>query len=88
MAATLKPISGKIQCDGSILYGPDNLNPEWDKIPTEYNFVAIDADGEEFMFRDEPTMLTCVWSGLSIETGRMFDMSVIDWKETLSQRPT
>ncbi len=87
MAATLKSLSGKIQCDGTVLFGPDNITPDWEKTPEDYKFVAIDEDGEEFMFYDKPTTGSFVWFGAGIETGRKFDMEVIDWKETLSERP-
>ena len=88
MAATLKPISGKIQCDGSVLCGPDDITPEWHKIPIWCKWVAIDSDGEEFAFENKPLWIKCIWcGGDNVYTGRKFDMSVIDWKETLSERP-
>ena len=71
----------------STLFGPDNLTPDWDNIPEGFNFVAIDEDGEEFMFYDKPIIGAFVWFGAGAVTGRIFYMEVIDWKETLSERP-
>jgi hypothetical protein len=91
MAAKIKPISGKIQCDGTVLFGPDDFTPDWDNIPEPFNTVGIEPCGTEYAFR-------CIrlakplsnWENEpadKIKTGRKFDMSEINWKETLSERP-
>ena len=70
---------------------PD-LTPEWDKILDGfYFFAAIDANGEEYAYQDEPFFSDAskTWqSRLSnIWTGRTFNMKHIDWTKTLSKRP-
>lgn len=91
MAATLKPLPGKIQCDGTVLFGPDDLTPDWDNIPEPFNIVGIEPCGTEYAFRYicGPKPLSS-WENEpadKIKTGRKFDMSEINWKETLSERP-
>lgn len=66
---------------------PD-ITPEWDKIPKEYNYVAIDSDGGEFVYKGKPVAIID-WSSENcwFSTGRVFDMSNIDWTKTVSERP-
>ena len=98
MAATLKPLPGKIQCDGTVLFGPDDLTPDWDNIQEGFDFVAIDGNGEEIAYNSIVSIYDDFYKGWVLKnknvsdfdyyrTGRKFDMEVIDWKETLSERP-
>jgi len=70
---------------------PD-ITPEWDKILDGfYYFVAINADGEEYAYRDEPffSNTSKTWNSClsNILTRRKFNMTNIDWTKTLSKRP-
>ena len=68
---------------------PD-ITPEWDKIDSCYSWVAIDESGFEFSHRGEPKMDDGSWWSSNCEfqqTGRKFDMTIIDWTKTLSKRP-
>lgn len=69
---------------------PD-ITPEWDKIDQKYNWVAIDESGYEFSYSNKPEINDLAWwthpACDLMQTGRKFDMSVIDFRETLSKRP-
>ena len=69
-----------------------DITPEWDKILDGfYYFVAINADGEEYAYRDEPffSNTSKTWNSClsNILTRRKFNMKGIDWTKTLSKRP-
>jgi len=63
----------------------------WDKIPKEYNWVAVHRNGELTAFDVEPKPLRYFWEApngnlrdLYIE---VYNLSGIDWRETLTLRP-
>jgi len=66
-----------------------DITPEWDKIPEGFIFVAIDKNGEEHSYSKEPFPDDRQWRGgwHWNKTGRKFDMTNIDWEQTLSKRP-
>lgn len=77
------------QCKDEPPNAPD-ITPEWDKIPEGFDWVAIDESGFEFSHRGEPKMDDGSWLSSNCEfqqTGRKFDMTIIDFAETLSKRP-
>ena len=82
------------QCKDEPPNVPD-IAPEWDKIPEQFQWVAVDSDGEEIAHRYEPGVNGLgFWMqkipflhGEERKTGRFFDMSDIDWTKTLSKRP-
>ena len=76
------------QCKDEPLPNVPDLTPQWDEIPEGFDFVAIDEDGEEHAFTEEPFHMSYCWiKGENVFTGRKFNMSSIDWKQTLSKRP-
>lgn len=76
------------QCESEQPNAPD-ITPEWDKIPERFSFVAIDANGEECAYSVTPYSNSSEWrvSEHWNKTGRKFDMTNIDWEQTLSKRP-
>jgi len=77
------------QCKDEPPNAPD-ITPEWDKIDEKYKWIAIDEGGDEFSHRGEPKMDDGSWWSSNCEfqqTGRKFDMTIIDWTKTLSKRP-
>ena len=76
------------QCKDEPPNAPD-ITPEWDKIPEGFIFVAIDKNGEEHAYSKEPFTDDRQWRGgwHWNKTGRKFDMTNIDWEQTLSKRP-
>ena len=76
------------QCKDEPLPNVPDLTPQWDEIPEGFDFVAIDEDGEEHAFTEEPFHMSYCWiKGENVFTGRKFNMSGIDWQQTLSKRP-
>ena len=75
------------QCKDEPPNVPD-ITPEWDKIPEGFDWVAVDEDGEEYAFDNEPFSLSACWiKGANVFTGRKLNMKGIDWTKTLSKRP-
>ena len=81
------------QCKDEPPNAPD-ITPEWDKIPEQFQWVAVDSDGEEVAHIYEPVVsrfgfwIQYPYSKVfQYHTDREFDMSDIDWTKTLSKRP-
>lgn len=73
------------------LLGPKDIPPDWDIIPRDFMFVGIEPCGTEYAFLYIPEKKPLKgWENFKhykFKTGRKFDMTGIDWKETLSERP-
>ena len=78
------------QCKDEPPNAPD-ITPEWDKIPEGFDFVGIEPFGTEYAFRrianSNPLANWENEPAHKIKTGRIFDMTHIDWEQTLSKRP-
>lgn len=65
--------------------------PNWSEIPKGFDWIAIDGTGGEYAYQSEPYPINHVnlWNSRfsSVFTGRKFDMSNINWKDSLLKRP-
>lgn len=68
---------------------PFCLIPQWDKIPEQFQWVAVDEDGDECAYTTKPSYADdSMWGNAEyVFTGRKLDMRNIDWTKTLSKRP-
>lgn len=78
------------QCKEYTLPDSQDITPDWEFIPEKFSWVSIDESGNEFTYVYKPELLfeKGIWSGDKLlVTGRVFDMTSIDWTKTLSERP-
>jgi len=64
----------------------------WDHVHPDYKWLATDADGTTFLYKEEPIAGVGQWRGQSwgfvrADTFASFIPGDCDWKESLVQRP-
>ncbi len=65
---------------------------DWDKIPKEYNWVAVDENRNVYCYRNMPYVgknkhNNTRWVGRACKYIGVYNISDIDWKNSLTQRP-
>ncbi len=62
----------------------------WSKIPDDYNWAALDADGEWSAHTDKPTLGDGLWRNYGSSWPMNIDLIPVpddSWKHSLTQRP-
>ena len=66
---------------------------DWDKIPKEYNWIAVDEDGEMLAYITKPeprvreSWVVSYWNGHPFKYLGKVNLNGIDWTQTLTRRP-
>lgn len=61
---------------------------DWDKIPKEYNWVAVDEDGEMLAYATQPEKrVNSYWIGQPAKYLGTVNLNNVDWQDTLTRRP-
>jgi hypothetical protein len=69
----------------------NNVKVNWDEVPLEYNWFAIDETGIGYVYATKPNIGRQIWNDDYVVEGYNYFQHTgeySDWKATLQQRPT
>lgn len=65
----------------------------WNEIPNNYKYVAVDEDGEMLAYETKPeprvreSWVVSYWNGHPFKYLGKVNLNNIDWRDTLTRRP-
>lgn len=64
----------------------------WDHVSTEYNWLAVDSDGDAFLYKNKPYMADRGWSynitrAASVRAFSSYSRGNVPWQDSLVGRP-